>query len=308
MKTLPTIVAALLLGASIFGFAGCAAKNALPAESASKDHLEQPVAKNEESVVRKLVEDFGRRLQLVSLSAPPEIAGQSMKGNYSAFISPALLDKWLSDPQKAVGRMVSSPWPDRIEISSLTKVTESLYEVSGRIVEITSVEKTNGGNAATRPVTLMVKKMNNRWLIDEVTAGAEAVSKKTVSYRNTRYGFEFSLPDSWQGYSIVTDKWVGNAVGDGRIVETGPLLSIRHPNWTAQNPRQDIPIMVFTLAQWTALQEEEFHIGAAPIGPSELGRNQAYVFALPARYNYAFPTGFEEVEAILNSKPLTPLE
>jgi hypothetical protein len=35
-----------------------------------------------------------------------------------------------------------------------------------------------------------------------------------------------------------------------------------------------------------------------------LGRNNRYVFALPARYNFAFPEGYEEVEKILESKPL----
>jgi hypothetical protein len=86
------------------------------------------------------------------------------------------------------------------------------------------------------------------------------------------------------------------------------MISIRHPEWTAENPRQDIPIMIFTTAQWNSLQQGKFHIGAAPIGPSELGRNAKYVFALPARYNYAFPTGYEEVESILKSDPLQPIE
>jgi hypothetical protein len=62
--------------------------------------------------------------------------------------------------------------------------------------------------------------------------------------------------------------------------------------------------MIFTMAQWEALQSEKFHIGAAPMGPKELGRNSKYVFALPARYNYAFPEGFEEVDAILESGAL----
>lgn len=128
-----------------------------------------------------------------------------------------------------------------------------------------------------------------------------------IVYRNTQYGFRFSLPESWKGYSIITDKWEGSAIGgppSGETVETGPMISIRHPQWTAQNQRQDIPIMVFTLTQWNSLQQGEFHIGAAPVGPSELGRNSGYVFALPARYNYAFPTGYEEVEKILASSPL----
>jgi hypothetical protein len=65
--------------------------------------------------------------------------------------------------------------------------------------------------------------------------------------------------------------------------------------------------MIFTLAQWNALGQEKFHIGAAPFGPRELGRNRDYVFALPARYNFAFLEGFEEVETILSNNPLTPL-
>jgi hypothetical protein len=66
--------------------------------------------------------------------------------------------------------------------------------------------------------------------------------------------------------------------------------------------------MVFTRLQWDSLQDEAFHIGAAPIGPSELGRNGRYVFALPARYNYAYPVGFEEVDQILSRQPLTTFD
>jgi hypothetical protein len=132
-----------------------------------------------------------------------------------------------------------------------------------------------------------------------------------VVYYNTQYGFSFALPDSWQDFSIVDSRWEGLAVsGDqaGKIVEEGPELAIRHPLWTAENPRQDIPILIFTLEQWDALQKETFHIGAAPIGPSELGRNTRYVFALPARYNFAYPAGYEEVETILKGQPLKPVE
>jgi len=86
--------------------------------------------------------------------------------------------------------------------------------------------------------------------------------------------------------------------------DSGPKISIRHPLWTTDSPRQDIPIMIFTFAQWDLIQQEKLAVSAAPIGPSELGRNANYVFALPARYNFAYPLGFEEVEKILESKPL----
>lgn len=137
---------------------------------------------------------------------------------------------------------------------------------------------------------------------------AKNPGQNSVIYTNTQYGFEFKLPVSWKGYTIITDKWKGVPSGGSTPVETGPIISIRNPKWTKEDPYQDIPIMIFTIAQWNDLQKDEFHIGAAPIGPSELGRNSKYVFALPARYNFAFPTGYQEVETILAGKPLTPIE
>lgn len=136
-------------------------------------------------------------------------------------------------------------------------------------------------------------------------------SVDSTIYKNAQYGFDFALPESWRGYTIVTAEWEGLGITDsqsGKIAATGPQISIRHPLWTSQEPRQDIPIMIFTLDQWASLLKEEFHVGAAPIPPSELGRNAKYVFALPARYNFAFPTGFEEVEDILKGHPLKPMD
>ena len=80
------------------------------------------------------------------------------------------------------------------------------------------------------------------------------------------------------------------------------MISIRHPQWTSENPRQDIPIWVFTVAQWNSLQQNNYSVSAGGIY-TELGRNARYVFALYSRYNYAFTTGFEEVQTILEGKP-----
>jgi len=134
---------------------------------------------------------------------------------------------------------------------------------------------------------------------------------QALAYQNTDYGFTFTLPESWKNYTIITDKWEGLAADEAageKTVETGPQISIRHPAWTEETPRQDIPIMIFTLAQWDGLHQDKFHIGAAPIGPSELGRNSRYVFALPARYNFAYPEGYEEVDQLMKTNPLHPDE
>lgn len=136
----------------------------------------------------------------------------------------------------------------------------------------------------------------------------DGVKNGTVFYKNEKYGFSFSLPNSWGGYNIIENDWEGDVVNSKGEVSlravSGPKILIRHPLWKTENPRQDIPVMVFTLAQWNDMQTDKFHVGAAPINPSELGRNSKYVFALPARYNFAYLTGFEEVDQILESKPL----
>ncbi len=140
----------------------------------------------------------------------------------------------------------------------------------------------------------------------EVSNGLLKKSFSIIEYKNTQYDFSFSLPLIWQGYSIAGDKWEGETLVQGSdvVVEQGPTLLIRHPEWTSQNPRQDIPIMIFTISQWDSLEKGKFHIGAAPVGPTKLGSNSKYVFALPPRYNVALPPGFEEVEQIFENNPL----
>lgn len=119
----------------------------------------------EDAEVRDLVENFGRKLQAVSLLAPDAV--QEIQEQYSDFVSPALLDLWMNDVSKAPGRMVSSPWPDHIEVTALTKESPDRFEITGFIVEVTSVEVVNGGAAARIPVRIVVQKGQGRWFITE---------------------------------------------------------------------------------------------------------------------------------------------
>ncbi len=288
------LACALLLSIS---FLGCT--------SGSDPATPPQTEESDEAAIEALVRDFGSRMQMVSLLAPEDTLRQSMKENYGNLVSPSLLQKWQDEPENAPGRLTSSPWPDRIEIVNVEQLSEGEYEIKGNIFEVTSVEKESGETAAQRPITLIVKKMDDRWLIDDVAI--EEYETASIVYWNTDYGFSFCLPETWNGYSIVSEDWTGIVIAGpqaGEIAESGPMLSIRHPDWTEQDPRQDIAIMVFTVSQWDSLQKAEFSVSAAPIGPSELDRNSEYVFALPARYNYAFPTGHEEVQDILAGKPL----
>lgn len=94
-------------------------------------------------------------------------------------------------------------------------------------------------------------------------------------------------------------------MGDSQPRVVGPIVSIRNPAWTSGTPTQDIPIMVFTQSEWVKVSSGTLAVGAAPIPPSELGQNSQYVFALPARYNYAYPADYQEVETILAGNPLS---
>ena len=135
-----------------------------------------------------------------------------------------------------------------------------------------------------------------------VPADPAAKAPSSLRYENADYGFSVTLPAAWGGYAVIVSTWEGfrfNEKGEADGTETGPLLSIRHPSWTEADPYQDIPVMILTYLQWENTQSEALQIGAAPLPPGELARNKAYVFALPARYNFAYPRGFEEVDAIL---------
>jgi hypothetical protein len=127
----------------------------------------------------------------------------------------------------------------------------------------------------------------------------------SVIYTNTQFGFHFSLPKTWKGYSIITYEWEGGT-GANATGTKGPIIVIRHPRWTEAEPREDIPIMVFTHPEWNLIARDqgELIVSAAPFPPSELGRNAKFVFALPPRYNSDLSTGWEEVAQIMTGKPL----
>ena len=107
-----------------------------------------------------------------------------------------------------------------------------------------------------------------------------------LCYRNGQYGFAFCLPASWSGYEVSVRQWESQkySTAPDRAVgtERGPILVLRHPQWTASSPYQDISILVFTRAQW-----ETHHPGTVGAGglDEEITHNSKYVFAISSRYN-----------------------
>jgi hypothetical protein len=141
------------------------------------------------------------------------------------------------------------------------------------------------------------------------TQTASAVSDhcercRPLVYRNKQFGFTFSLPRDWEGYSVVMRSWSGRDPNGSPGVERGPEILIRHPKWSSTAPREDIPIMIFTRAQWELVSREKIIVSPAPFGPSELGSNDRYVFGLPPRFDFDELPGVEEVDAIVRGHTL----
>jgi hypothetical protein len=99
-----------------------------------------------------------------------------------------------------------------------------------------------------------------------------------VVCHNPEYNFTFFLPPDWQGYSVLVRQWVAEQP------EHGPMIVLRHPQWRADDPYQDIPIEIFTRKQWIAIHQGNLDIGAGGI-EEEIGHNRNYVFAISSRFD-----------------------
>lgn len=138
---------------------------------------------------------------------------------------------------------------------------------------------------------------------DVAVVNSPNISIISITYTNPDYGFNFTLPIDWEGYSIVKETWQGNALTK-EVASSGPKLLIRNPKWSSTVSFEDLPILVFTISQWNSYLAGNFAVSAAPIQASELGRNNVYVFALPPRWDFDYSLGYEEAQNIIIGKPL----
>ncbi len=111
----------------------------------------------EERAAREAAMHFGTLMQNVSLLSPD--ASSTLASVYGPLVSPELLAIWQADPENAPGRLTSSPYPARIEITSSVK-QGSGYVLTGRVEMETST-----GAAGSAPVVLFLTPQENRWLI-----------------------------------------------------------------------------------------------------------------------------------------------
>jgi hypothetical protein len=116
-----------------------------------------------EQAVRDVVVRFGDKLKMVPLLAPKAVVIKAIQDNYAALVSSDILATWEKDPAQALGRRTSSPWPDRITISSITLNSDGSYDLSGKVIEVAGSDLKN--TAASYDIAFKVRKVEGRWLI-----------------------------------------------------------------------------------------------------------------------------------------------
>ena len=170
----------------------------------------------------------------------------------------------------------------------------------------------NGKNTNITNNATSTNKIVDNQAITEATSSPSMASTTTVAsteftntpldYKNYTYGFEIKFPNSWMRYQTMMEFWDGVSVNDGSVKYKGPKIVFRNPNWTETKPWQDIPVMIFTKEQWKLAESEDMAVSAAPIGPSKLGENKNYVFALPPRWvGFTDTLGQDEAQNITKS-------
>lgn len=173
----------------------------------------------EEAAAKETVVGFGRALKNVSLLSPA--AAEDIEANYRDFLDPALLAQWKADPSKALGRTTSSPWPESIEIGSIGRFGSGAYDVSGKIIDMTSA-----GMAGSRAVQIGVVKFGDRWLITGASAIAPEENSLWKEYRGD--GVSFRYPEKLTAGYISVAEWpptVEIKSGDFSCAETPQEVS-----------------------------------------------------------------------------------
>ncbi len=132
-----------------------------------RSSIEENESADEQAIIA-LVEQFGRKLKMVSLTSSPSDLAKSMQEHYRDFAAPELIAYWAENAEEAPGRLTSSPWPERIDVESIEKTAKDVYKVTGRIVEVVG----GGIEAAIRPIELELKKADGRWLIHGSVLGS----------------------------------------------------------------------------------------------------------------------------------------
>ncbi|HEY0907926.1 MAG TPA: hypothetical protein VGE35_01110 [Candidatus Paceibacterota bacterium] len=137
------------------------------------------------AAIEAFVVEFGTKLQSVSLLAPEPQLSASL-GAYAPYVSSELLAEWKASPSNGLGRETSSPYPHRIQVTSVTVNNAGDYTVDANIIDVTNDQFQDP--AAVHPVTLIVEKAATAkgWTITSVAKGESSEMPARISVTGNR--------------------------------------------------------------------------------------------------------------------------
>ena len=125
------------------------------------------ISADTDAAIRSTVTQFGSHLKNVSLLSTSTVSSQ-IESEYGPYLSSDLLSQWQANPSLALGREVSSPWPDRIEINTVSASGSGTYTVSADIVEVTSADTATSSSDRV-PVTFTLMQSGTGYIITGVS-------------------------------------------------------------------------------------------------------------------------------------------
>ncbi|SHI12908.1 Signal transducer regulating beta-lactamase production, contains metallopeptidase domain [Sporobacter termitidis DSM 10068] len=167
----------------------------------------EKLSDSDKEVITALVKSFGKAIKNVSLQKPLEVQRKGVTDNYTQFVTPELLAKWLEIPVGGPGQTIETYVPDRIEIANI-KADGGVCTVSGTLVEVA----TQGGADLTHPVSITVIHQNGKWLIS-----GYAIVADIYSVKHTIGPYELSLPEGWQVTGSVYDLTIRSDKAAGTV-------------------------------------------------------------------------------------------
>jgi hypothetical protein len=190
--------------------------------------------------------------------------------------------------QQQITRLTGENADLRAQLSQMTSLRASnghLAEQSKTAVEASQADRRELMRLRGQVVRLRQLEQENTEL--KAQRQRRGGTDSAVECRNEQYGFTMTFPSDWSGYLVVVGTWQGQThdeQGETTGTYTGPEIILRHPQWTAAAPWQDIPVLVFTHDEWVLAEQQKLGVSAAPTSPSKLGENAKFVFALPPRW------------------------
>lgn len=169
-----------------------------------------PTALEDQDAARAVVEEFGTKMQKVNILGDKTMAADAIAREYGTLVTPALLAKWQNDPQQAPGRVTSSPWPDRVEITGVERESRSRYIIEGQVVEVTNeggALESEPREAVRRAASFVVEEHGGSWRIASVTLGSYPSNGHWISSEPTAQNLIYLYPEALPTSFITASEW-----------------------------------------------------------------------------------------------------